>query len=367
MLRFRPDLASPHRTGSLKVAATRYGQLIAAVLARFWYEDPPPPEVGADELAEVTALLIKTGAGALGWWRIRNSDLITSEAAALLQQAYRFHSIRSAVHKHKISELFTYLRSAGVEPLIVKGWAVARLYPESGLRPYIDIDLCVRPEDYSTTEAIQNSLSGAEYWIDLHRGLDKLDDSSFDELYNRSKLVKLGEVDIRILCDEDHLRVLCLHMLRHGALRPLWLCDLAILLASRAADFDWDRCLGNNRRRRDWIACGIGLAHQLLGADVSGTPVEKRARNLPTWLVPAILKQWEAPYPPLRYYEPMDVYLRHPKGLLNGLRKRWPNPIEATSSVNGPFNEWPRFPFQVGNCILRTTRFLAELSKTTAK
>src|SRR5204863_9752076 len=156
-----------HRTGRLKVAATRYGQLIAAVLARFWYEDPPPPEAGADELAEVTALLIKTGAGALGWWRIRNSDLIKTEAASLLHQAYRFHSIRSAVHKQKISELFTCLRSAGVEPLVVKGWAVARLYPESGLRPYIDIDLCVRPEDYPTAEAVQNSLMGDECWIDL--------------------------------------------------------------------------------------------------------------------------------------------------------------------------------------------------------
>jgi hypothetical protein len=348
------------------VAPTRYGQLIAILLARFW-DQQPPRDISADQLAELTPFLIKTGAGALAWWRIKDSDLAAMEAAPQLHHAYRFHTIRSAVHKQKLSQLFELMRAAGVEPVVVKGWAVARLYPESGLRPYVDIDLCVRQEEYSTAEYVQNHLPGKEFWIDLHGGSAKLDDHSFETLYSRSRLVKLGEVGIRVLCDEDHLRVLCLHMLRHGALRPLWLCDIAVAVASRPADFDWDRCLGHNRRIRDWIACSIGLAHQLLGVEVTGTPVEKRAKALPSWLTPAVLKQWEAPYPPWRYYEPMETYLRHPKGLFKGLIKRWPNPIEATSSINGPFNEWPRFPFQIGNCILRATQFLTELAKTDSK
>ena len=350
-----------------RVKAVRPAELVRAILARFWEQPSPPVEISARELVEVTPLLIQTGAGALAWWRVRNSDLISNPAVSQLHEAYRFHTLQAAVRKDRIQKLFNRLSAARLEALVVKGWAVARLYPEPGLRPFIDIDLVVKSEDYSIAEGLQNDLTGGEYLIDLHRGFDDLDKLSFEELYSNSQIEKLGDVGIRVLCEEDHLRVLCLHMLRHGALRPLWLCDIAVVLASRAADFDWERCLGNNRRRRDWIACSIGLAHQLLGADVIGTPVEARARNLPSWLLPAILKQWEAAYPPWRYYEPMETYLRNPKRLLNGLRKRWPNPIEATSSVNGPFNEWPRFPFQVGNCIVRATRFLAELAKTPAK
>ena len=46
---------------------------------------------------------------------------------------------------------------------------------------------------------------------------------------------------------EDQLRQLCLHLLRHGACRPLWLCDVAVMLESLPGDFDWDRCLGGDR------------------------------------------------------------------------------------------------------------------------
>ena len=351
----------------MKVKASKYGQLIGAILARFWCDSSLSVELGDEELTRVTPLLIKTGAGALGWWRIRDSDLTLSPSASELHQSYRFHTIQAAVRLDRIKQLFRHLRSAGLDALLVKGWAVARLYPQPGLRPYVDLDLVLKPEDFQAMSELQDHLPGGEYLIDPHCGFDKLDDLSTDELYGRSKLVNVDNVQIRVLCDEDHLRVLCLHMLRHGALRPLWLCDVAALLASRSADFDWDRCLGDNRRIRDWIACSIGLTHQILGIEVTDTPVEKLAKALPSWLTPAVLKQWEAPYPPWRYYEPMETYMRHPKGLFKGLLKRWPNPIEATSSINGPFNEWPRFPFQVGNCILRATQFLSELAKTDSK
>ena len=351
----------------MKGTASNYGQLIGFILARFWCDSRPPVELSDEELTSLTPLLIKTGAGALGWWQIRDSVPSSHPSASELHQSYRFHTIQAAVRLDRIKRLFRHLRTADLDALLVKGWAVARLYPQPGLRPYIDLDLVLRPEDFLVWKELQAHLSDGDYLIDPHRGFDKLDDLSTDELYGRSKLVNVDDVQIRVLCDEDHLRVICLHMLRHGALRPLWLCDIAALLASRSEDFDWDRCLGKNRRRSDWIACSIGLAHQLLGVDVTGTPVERRARNLPKWLVPAILKQWEAPYPPWRYHEPMEIYLRKPMGLFRGLKNRWPNPIEATSSVNGPFNEWPRLPFQIGNCILRATKFIVDLSKTPAQ
>ena len=44
-------------------------------------------------------------------------------------------------------------------------------------------------------------------------------------------------LDVRVLSPEDDLRFLCLHLLRHGAVQPLWLCDICVLLEARANDF----------------------------------------------------------------------------------------------------------------------------------
>ncbi len=41
-----------------------------------------------------------------------------------------------------------------------------------------------------------------------------------------------------------------------------------------------------------------------------------------------------------------------------------PNAVEATTTMNGPFNELPRLPFQIGNSFFRLGVFLKNLSKT---
>jgi hypothetical protein len=194
--------------------------------------------------------------------------------------------------------------------------------------------------------------------VDLHQGFAKLDACSPDELYARSQLVKLGEVDMRVLGYEDHLRLLCVHLLRHGAWRPLWLCDIAVALESRPASFDWDRCLGPDRRRADWVACTIGLAHQLLGVSIDDTPVAWRASHLPGWLVPTVLKQWETPC--TADHRPPELFvtaLHHPTRLPHALRLRWPDRIAATIGLGGPLNALPRLPFQLAHCLVRLVRF----------
>jgi hypothetical protein len=104
------------------------------------------------------------------------------------------------------------LRSAGVEPLLVKGWAVARLYPERGIRPYGDIDLCVRPEQHGVAVAALATLAAEAVVVDLHEGLPQLHRPSLEDVFERSQLVQLGEYDVRILGSEDHLRYMWIHM-----------------------------------------------------------------------------------------------------------------------------------------------------------
>src|SRR6266404_2504311 len=252
--------------------------LIATALAGSWRQSPAPLPISVTELDIVTPLLLESGAGALGWKRVANSDRRTAAAALELEQAYRLHALQSAIHERNIQSALNLLRSASVEPILVKGWAVARLYPDPGLRPYGALALCVAEKQYHAARSALEKELNKSYQVDLHRSFKTLDHKSWDELYSRSRLVKLGEVAVRVLCPEDHLRVLCFHFLREGAWRPLWLCDIAVTLETRPPDFDWDLFSDHENRRRKWFACAIALVDLLLGASMDGVPETLRAK-----------------------------------------------------------------------------------------
>jgi hypothetical protein len=343
-------------------APSEIGFLIALVLKRSWRRQSEAPGLSPAALAEITPRLLQTGAGALAWWRVRGTELTETAAGQQLRQAHRQHALWAALHERAVSQTMALLEAAGVEPLLAKGWAVARLYPEPGLRPYGDVDLCVRPAQYALAQRAVRGLA------DLHAGLGRkrdgqafalLDDRTLDALYERSQRVRLGEVEACVLGPEDHLRLLCLHMLVHGVCRPLWLCDIGAALESRPAEFDWHWFLSGDPRRTEWALCALGLAHQLLGARLEDTPVAERAQSLPRWLVPTVVRQWRQGFVPRI---PLTHFLRHPAGAWDELCRHWPNEIEATVNVRGPFNAWPRLPFQIGAACLRTGQFLAELA-----
>jgi hypothetical protein len=350
------------------IASRDLASLVARTLFGAWRESPVTLDISKQELSLVLEPLLGSGAGPLGWCKIRHSELKSLPSAFQFQQAYRKHTLEAARHERDIQAIFTLLRSNNIEPVLIKGWSIARLYPEKGMRPYDDTDLVVRRDQYSNAQTIVREQKLTEFDVDLHRGLEEYGFDNEDDFFVNSQLVKLGDVDVRVPALEDNLRISCVHFLRHGAFRPLWLCDVALAVESRPADFDWDRCLGGNKRVADWIACTIGLAHQLLGARVDDTPVAHRAENLPRGLLPNVLKQWEKPFARdhgvARHRAPMSSYLRNPAGLVGDLLRRWPNGIEATVYVRGPFNELPRFPFQIGECIGRAARFVARLPKS---
>lgn len=341
------------------------GTLAARVLAGSWRQSPPPLTISETELDLVTPMLLATGAGALGWKRVSTSRLRTAPAALELEQAYRLHALQSAMHERGIEKALTHLRSAGVEPILVKGWAIGRLYPEVGLRPYGDLDLCVEPGQYQSARTALKESDGKSYQVDLHQGFKTLDERSWAELRSRSLLATCVDVELRVLSPEDHLRVLCFHFLREGAWRPLWLCDIALAIETRGADFDWELFSGRNDRRRKWFACAIALADQLLGASMAGVPEELRAVRLPNWVLPSVLKEWVAQSMSHRHTTPMSGVWRTPAQTLKwqSLRSHWPNPIEATIGMNCSFNEMPRLPVQIGNCAVRTIRLLRRTAR----
>src|SRR5262249_7659815 len=148
------------------------------------------------ELSEITPLLLAAGAGSLGWRRIQAAGLNQSAESRKLQQAYRLHTLQATVQERAFAPVLERLRAAGIDPLLAKGWAVARHYPEPGLRPYGDFDLCVRPGQYEAAKAALFAEDGPGCAVDLHRGLMRqwtgeafsfMDDRRLEELYERSQ------------------------------------------------------------------------------------------------------------------------------------------------------------------------------------
>jgi len=338
------------------------GNLVARALAGSWRSSSSAPfDLTESQLGEVTPLLFGSGAAALGWWRVRNTALRDTPSGEVLQQGYRLQSLQATIQEQNIKKIFRLLRAVSVEPILAKGWAAANLYPDRALRAYGDIDLLVTTKDLAQAAEVLQSAEASDCWVDLHDRFWELSDRSVDKLFERSSTLDLDGDQIRVLSEEDHLTLLSIHLLKHGAWRPLWLCDIAAAVEGMPVTFDWSICLGPKQKRATWILVAIGLAGVVLDARISHLPFSSKELALPQWLVRSVLKQWDQPIagnqPPMVHPRPMASFLRHPSGLWSGLRQRWPNPILATISVNGSFTDTPRLPYQVGNCLLRTGQF----------
>ena len=341
------------------------GRLIAQTLTGSWRTVPPLLELEAGELSAITPQLLGAGAAGLAWRRVRDSHLKETPSAAELRSQYERNTVLAVIQRQGIESIISALNSAGIESMLVKGLAAARLYGDEGLRPYVDADVCVAQQQIAAAQVVLKSFSGTGVTVDLHREFATLGGGDWEAIYSRSQLMQLGESEVRIPGAEDHLRILSIHMLREGAWRPLWLCDVAAAVESRPANFDWNICVGQSRQTSNWINCALKLAHELLGAEITGTPAADDAKPLPQWLTGTVLREWEATAPSmtLRHQSPMASHLRSPRTLLPGFRHRWPNAIEGTIVSRALFNDLPRFPFQLTAYMMRGAHFALGLSK----
>ena len=341
------------------------GKIVAAALAGSWRSSPPPLDLPLAMLADIDSILLRTGAGGLAWWRTSDAGRHDTGTALLFREAYRRHTNQVADHEEHLEQVLGLLRRRGVEALSCKGWAMARLYPEAGLRPYGDIDLCVRPHQMTTAMAVLSHAGGPGQYVDLHCGVPDLEHRRFEDVVRRSRLVSLGEEEVRLLGPEDQLQQMCLHLLRHGAWRPLWLCVIGMFVESLPAAFYWDYFLHGKQRLTEWMICVLGLASRLLSARLAEPAIIRRAAKLPVWLEAAVLRAWGSTLSGdshTRDEVPMAIHLRRPAGLLTALSRRWPNPIEAAVKLQvGPWTRRPLPLLQLGFMLRRTARFLARV------
>jgi hypothetical protein len=323
------------------------GRQVATLLAGSWRQSPPPLEFPSSTLDFITPLLLSSGAGALAWWRLRNA----LNPPNTLREIYLQYAVRAAEHERQIIETLKTLRAVGIDPILIKGWAVGRSYAEPGLRPCGDIDLFIHPKQQAQAHAALGADENCKhYWIDLDHLEARRYNYRFEELYERSEVVNLENCSIRILGAEDQLRFLCLHFLKHGGSRPLWLCDVSAALEANKSDFDWNLCLGKVEPWAHWVTCTLILAKTLLQADLEDAPIHEDRIDLPPWLVVSVLKQWSHPYP-----ANLPLFVKQIKNIgwrktISTLPQRWPNPIQASVDTNACFSRGSRLPVQLKNC-----------------
>ncbi len=158
---------------------------------------------------------------------------------------------------------------AGIPPLVLKGPALIHLvYRDPALRPMTDIDLLVRPSDRPRLQAVLKKLgyTPVPLYPDLfQRGKTVLD--LHTEPVNRSRIegrASALRLDIhalwrgalplpdfpplRMLGLEDQILTLCIHALKHGFQRKIWLVDIAGCLDLLQTEEEWKKLFQRHRK-----------------------------------------------------------------------------------------------------------------------
>ncbi len=179
---------------------------------------------------------------------------------------------RSICAQHQLSELVSLFGSEGIEPLVLKGAALAQtVYPNPALRHSDDIDILVRPEQFSgacdllercgwesidnifdptkkahVAESFKHSDHRKRYLpLDLHRDLHSClrfnSETEIPALFERALRVESSGVSFLTLHPVDALIHASLHftLLHRGPFRLIWIYDFVLLAETLKGQRDW--------------------------------------------------------------------------------------------------------------------------------
>jgi len=230
------------------------------------------------------------------------------------------------------------------------------VYPAPLVRPAGDIDLVVSHENFCWAKEILTKANATPITVGIDLKLPGIwEEMPNEDFWGRTEQIDVNDVLVTVLGLEDQLRMLCFHLLKHGATRPVWLGDIASTLESLPGSTDWERCLGSNSLRQNWIVTTLGLSNRILGANLGGLPEVVRIAQVLIWMERAMLKQWGLAAP-IKY--PVRVELRGSvRNVVPTLLRRWPSPILATIRVRSSFNDVPRLPFQIAAFLMRLVSY----------
>jgi hypothetical protein len=280
-------------------------------------------EAAADHDVEVLFrhVLIERGTWAAAPSRLR----------ALLDGRTRDESVREMVRSRELSRVLSGLRNSGVEPLVIKGAALAHShYRAPHLRPRYDTDLLVRKDDLQracrtlvdmgfqrvnsvSREAVRTQWTferrlegGVMEYIDLHWAISNrplfAGMMSFDELREDAIRLRLADSvnEVRSTTADEvtaiapstvhALLLACIHQIAHhnGWGKLIWLYDVR-LLTNRLSNLERERFVDLAARKKISSLCREVLLRAAIVGCSADVPywfnnVEKRAEPSATYL-----------------------------------------------------------------------------------
>ncbi len=255
----------------------------------------------------------------------------------------RWNIIYQAAQEEKIKTLFKLFRENGIEPILIKGWSVSRYFPAHISRLAMDIDLSFDRESYLTARQVSKT---TKINVDLHNELRHLETVAYTDLYEHSQSIELNNGgQIRVLCPEDSLRVICVHWLNDGGIKKDRLWDIYYCVKNRPSNFNWERCLNTvSPKRRKWILTAIAVAHHYLQLPLDDVPFIDEINQpdfIPNWIHRTLENEWKSEIT----LAPLISVWKHPTKLLQQIKKRIPpNAIQAVIETESAFeNSSPLF------------------------
>lgn len=238
---------------------------------------------------------------------------LTGKVDHFLRQSIFRSQASSTFFAQELGRLQSRFERAGIEVLTLKGPAMARLvYGDIGLRTTTDLDVLIRPEDFSRLEAVVREdgyipfstvaqlqglrkrykiwqtqqypfkRGGGTFNLDVHVGIMPPlyhFPVSFESLWERSVPCEIGGSVVRTLGYEDLLLMLSFHGEKNRWERLKYVCDIAQIIQA-IPGLDWNAVL---ERAHQWrcerkLFIGLLMASDLLGARLP-VEVEQRARR----------------------------------------------------------------------------------------
>lgn len=286
----------------------------------------------------------------------------------------------AAAQAEAIDRIAQRLDPAGVSFILFKGQSLQRYYAAPAMRPTGDIDLVIAPGRLLQAARLLNAsadpeaarasslsfsafgdLPGTAGHMDLHADLSfyRL---PWAELLECSEWKTFGARKVRVVCEAHHFRIVCLHFLKHGAYRQVWLDDVCNMLAGLDRDFPWSVCTGGDPTLRNWLGAAINLAHRIRDADVSHVPRDIRREPLPDWLEVEARKALQRPDYEF-HARPLIGYtlLNHPWRLPREVFARWPSATASFIDLGLPYGARSRRLTQIAQMALRGASYVSRI------
>lgn len=229
--------------------------------------------------------------GPLLWTALGRAEarhvLSSASKAALRADAARWRA-RAHYLAVALERAVDPLAAAGLEPVVLKGAALAWRYPDVALRPMLDVDLLLPRELHSLAlarlkregwhrlpvpgrvhyETVLVHPDVPAHAIEVHSALDTWQERATtlraDELWERRRTVVVAGRRLTVLDPNDEALVLAVHAAKpfHCFDRLVWVADLVVVARDRAIDWAAVQATADRWRCRTILAVAAWMARQ---------------------------------------------------------------------------------------------------------